>query len=204
MIAAALLSTLASIASLPTLATRARVLVAKMAERAPSRCRVTRCPAFPVRVRWVIRPRCARFQCRTLATVDLASTAELVCYAPWTITRALARRASAAPSARPSTTVLFIRAKTEPSVPRYRIPTAVPALLDSLERPAMSTLTSVNATLASTAAVSTPTDHTSQFLSYYILLYILTLYVLWSSMVRSVNHLFVSLLGALIDGRHHG
>ena len=134
-----------------------------MAALAPSKCRTMPCLASLVRVRWVIRPRCARFRCPMLATLGRANMAELVCSVRWITTPVLAHRDSVAPNAKLSTTAPFILAKTVPSAHHCRILTAVLALLDSLARPALWTLTNVNAIRASTVVVSTPTDHTSQY-----------------------------------------
>ncbi len=155
-------NTWASTANLPTPAIRDPDLGAKMAALAPSKCRLMPCPASPVRVRWVTRPRCARFPCPTPATLGRANTAERVYSARWITTPAPARRDSAAPNAKLSTTAPCIRAKTVPSARLCRTLTAALALLDSLARRALWTLTSVNVTRASTVAVSTPTDHTSE------------------------------------------
>lgn len=159
--AAALRNTWASTVNLPTPAIRDPDLGAKMAALAPSKCRLMPCPASPVRVRWVTRLRCARFPCPTPATLGRANTAERVYSARWITTPAPARRDSAAPNAKLSTTAPYILAKTVPSAPLCRTLTAALALLDSLARRALWTLTSVNATRASTVAVSTPTDHTN-------------------------------------------
>lgn len=134
-----------------------------MAALVPLKCLATPCPASLVRAHWVIRLLCAKFPCLTLVILGRANMAELASSARWTITRAPARPDSAEPNAKPSIIAPDIRAKTEPNARRWPMAIVALAPRDSPMKPALWTLTSVNETLASTAVVSTLTDHTSQY-----------------------------------------
>lgn len=148
---------------MPTLAIQDLDLGAKMAALAPSKCRLMQCLASLVRVHWVIRLRCARFRCLTLAILGRANMVELVYSAHWIITLVLAHLDSVVLNAKLSTIALFIPAKMVPNVHPYRILIDALAPLDSLAKPALLISTSVNAIRASTVVVSTHTDHTSQY-----------------------------------------
>lgn len=146
---------------MPTLAIQDPDPDAKMAALVPLKCLATPCPASLVRAHWVIRLLCAKFPCLTLVILGRANMAELASSARWTITRAPARPDSAEPNAKPSIIAPDIRAKTEPNARRWPMAIVALAPRDSPMKPALWTLTSVNETLASTAVVSTLTDHTN-------------------------------------------
>ena len=151
----------ASIASSPIRATRVRDRVARTADRAPSKCRPTRCPASRAPVRWASRRRCARSPCPTFATRRPVSTAECASCGRWITTRVRARTDSAARAASRSTTAPCSPARTAPPARHCRTRTSAPARPDSPETIAPSTSTSARRIPASTEDVSTHTDLTS-------------------------------------------